>query len=122
MYRSHLSVLCLMPQSHHNPVPRTGCSQAVLNKNRMSTHGAAPYEFCLPVRGPLCMHYKLTGPYGFRDGKQPVRAPHGSGAAKYDARAGFLPILVVSVPLRVHKGALRHPCRSRTGPVGYEKH
>ena len=31
-----------------------GCSQAVLNKNRTSTHGsrAAPYEFCLLVRGP----------------------------------------------------------------------
>ena len=29
-----------MPQSHHTPGPRTGCSRAVLNKNRTSTHGA----------------------------------------------------------------------------------
>ena len=31
---------CLMPQSHHTPGPRTGCSRAVLNKNRTSTPGA----------------------------------------------------------------------------------
>ena len=31
-------------------------------------------------------------------------------------------ILVVSIPLSVRKGAVRHPCRSRAGPVGYEKH
>ena len=48
----------LMPQSHHTPGTLMGffpgCSRAVLNKNRMSTHGArtAPYEFYFPVRGP----------------------------------------------------------------------
>ena len=51
-----------------------------------------------------------------------MREPYGPRTAKYDARAGFLPILVVSSPLRVRKGAVRHPCGSRTGPVGYEKH
>ena len=29
----------LMLQAHHAPGPRTGCSRAVLNKNRTSTHG-----------------------------------------------------------------------------------
>ena len=68
----------LMPQSHHTPGSRTGCSRAVpgmfLNKNRTSTHGAR------------------TSP------------------------------VVVSIPLHVRKGAVRHPRGSRTGPVGYEKH
>ena len=55
LYLSDQKIYCLlMPQSHHTPGPRTGCSRAVLNKNRTSTHRprAAPYEFCLPVRGP----------------------------------------------------------------------
>ena len=47
----------------------------------------------------------------------PVRGPYGSCTAKYDARAGVLPILVVSIPLRVRKTAVWHPCGSRTGPV-----
>ena len=43
---------------------------------------------------------------------------------KYDARAGFLPILVVSIPSRVRKGAvrLRVTHGTRTGRVGCEKH
>ena len=75
------------------------------------------------------MHYKLTDPYGFSDCKQPmnstcgsVRAPYGAHTAKYDVRAGFLPIMVVSIPLRVRKGGVRHPCGPRTGPVGYENY
>ena len=51
-----------------------------------------------------------------------VRGLCGPRTAVYDARAGFLQILVVSVPLRVHKGALRVPHGPRAGLVGYEKH
>ena len=55
-------------------------------------------------------------PFGERKG------PYGPRTAKYDACAGFLSIVVVLNPLRARKGAVRHPCGSRTGPVGYEKH
>ena len=70
------------------------------------------------------MHYKLTGtrtgfdilysPWTARAGT--VRGPYGPRTAKYDARAGFLSIPVVSIPLRVRKGVVR-PCGSRVGPV-----
>ena len=59
-----------------------GCSRAVLNINRTSTHGprAAPYECCLSVRGPYsftaCI-ISLWAPYGFRGRKQPVNSPCG---------------------------------------------
>ena len=46
-----------------------------------------------------------------------VRGPYGHRTAKYDAHAGFLPILVVLIPLRVRKGPVWHPCGSRTGPA-----
>ena len=38
----------LIPQSHHTPGPCTGCSRAVLNKNRTSAHGAhtGPVQHC----------------------------------------------------------------------------
>ena len=49
--------------------------------------------------------------------EQPVRGPCGPRAAEYDARAGFLPIMIMSIPLRVRKGAVRHPGGSRTGPA-----
>ena len=51
---------------------RTGCFQAVLNKNRTSTYGgpygsrAVPYEFCIPVQGlysfdpSALMQYKVV--------------------------------------------------------------
>ena len=73
----------VMPQSHHTPGPRTGCSRAVLYNNRTSTHGAraAPYEFCLPVRGPWSFNaciITLRAPYGFRYCKQPVNSPCGA--------------------------------------------
>ena len=93
------------------------------------THGprAAPYDCCLPVRGPYSFNaciISLRVPYGFRYRKQPVNSPCGyrKGPARphtYDARAGFLQILVVSIPLRARNGAARYPCRSRTGTVGY---
>ena len=54
------------------------------------------------------MHYKLT---------VPARGPYGPRSATYDARMGFLQILVVSILLRSRKGAVRHACGSRTGPV-----
>ena len=47
-----------MPQSHHTPGPRTGCSQAVLNKNRTSTHGART--------GPVRRRTNFAFPYGAR--------------------------------------------------------
>ena len=44
----------LMPQSHHTPGPRTGCFEQKSYVHSRGPHGprAAPYEFCLPVRGP----------------------------------------------------------------------
>ena len=127
----------LMPQSHHTPGPRTGCSRAVhrlfwtkivrpLTGPARAPCGAVRI---LPSRtGPVefsCMHYKFTGPgTGLEILNSPwtaragiVRGPYGPRTAKYDARAGFLPILVVSIPLRVRKDTVRHPCGSRTGPV-----
>ena len=95
--------VCLMPQSHHTSGPRTGCSRAVLNKNRTSTQGART--------GLEIVNSPWTAFAG------PVRGPYGQRTTKYDARAGVLPILVVSIPLRVRMAAVRHPCGSRTGPV-----
>ena len=46
-----------------------------------------------------------------------VMGPYGQRATKYDAHAGLLQILVVSVPLRVRTGAARHPCESCKGTV-----
>ena len=46
-----------------------------------------------------------------------VRGPYAPRTAKYDIRAGFLPIMVGSITLRVCKSAVQHPCGSRTGPV-----
>ena len=131
-------LLQVMSQSHHTPGPRTGCPRAVLNKNRTSIHGArtgperrrtnfaSPYVarrilmYALQAYGPRTGFEILNSPWKARAGT--VRGPYGPRTAKYDARAGFLSILVVSIPLRVRKGAVRHPCGSRTGPVGYEKH
>ena len=74
------------------------------------------------------MHYKLTGPYSFGARKQPVnslcrdrKGPIQPRTAKYDARAGFLQILVMSILLCVHKGAVRHPCGSHTGPYEFRR-
>ena len=77
-----------------------GCFEHKSYLHSRDPHGtrAEPYEFCLPMRGPC-----------------------GPRTAKYNARAGFLPIMVVSIPLRVRKGAVWHPCGSRKGPVGYKK-
>ena len=47
-----------------------------------------------------------------------MRRPHGSRTATYDARTGFLQILVVSIILPARKGAVG----PRTDPVGYEEH
>ena len=51
-----------------------------------------------------------------RDREQTVRGPHEPRTATHDTRAGFLQILVVSIPLPARKGAVRHLCRSHTGP------
>ena len=42
-----------------------------------------------------------------------VSGPYGHRSAIYDAHAGLLSILVVSIPLCVRKGVVRHPCGSR---------
>ena len=57
----------------------------------------------------------LNSPWTARAGT--VSGPYGPHTAKYDARAGFLSILAVSIPLRVRKDVVRRPCGSRTGPV-----
>ena len=111
--------------------PRTG---------RQNSYGAArgpcgprewTYDFCSkqPGNSPYgareCdVTEALPAPYGFWECKQPMnspfrdrKGPYGPRTAKYDARAGFLPIVVVLTPLRARKGAVRHPCGSRTGPV-----
>ena len=71
----------VIPQSHHTP--SMGCSRAVLNKNRTSTHGgpyepsAAPYEFHLPIQGPQSFNaciISLRALYRFRNHKQPVNS------------------------------------------------
>ena len=115
--------------SHSRAVPGlfTGCFEQKSYVHSRGPHGSrtAPNEFCLPVRGPLSFNaciISLRVPYGFRDFKQPVNSPCGPRTAKYDARAGFLPIRVVSIPLCIRKGAVRHPCGPRTGLAGYEKH
>ena len=46
--------------------------------------------------------------------KWPVQDPHG---ATYDACVGFLRFPVVSIPLRVHKGVVKHPCGYRKGTI-----
>ena len=99
-----------------------GCFEQKSYVHSRGPHGprAAPYEFCLPVRGPQSFNaciISLRAPYGFIDCKQPVNSPCGARTVKYDARAGVLSILIVSIPLRVRKAAVRHPCGSRTGPV-----
>ena len=50
-------------------------------------------------------------------GLEIINSPYGPCMAIYKTRAGFLQILVVSIPLCVYKGATRHHCRSRMGPV-----
>ena len=107
----------------------TGCSRAVLNKNRTSTRGsrAAPYEFCLLVRGPYSFNVcliSLRAPYGFRYHKQPVNNPCGDGTGPvrvpYGHRrrpCGIFANSGCAIPLRVRKGAVRHSCVSRTGPA-----
>ena len=125
----------VMPQSHDTPGPRTGFSWAVqglfwtkIVRPLMGTTRApcGAVRILPPHTGPggVLMHALLAyGPRtGLWDHKQPMRGPYRPRTAKYDARAGFLEILVVSIPLGVRKGAVRHPCVSHTGPVGYEKH
>ena len=56
--RSILAQCLLMPQSLHTPGPRTGCSRAVLNKNRTSTHGART--------APVRRRTNFASPYGAR--------------------------------------------------------
>ena len=120
-----------MPQSHHTPGPRRGCSRAVLNKNRTFTHGArtGPVRrrtiFAFPYEARRVLMHALLA-YGSRTALSIVNSPwrdqKGPRMVKNDASVGFLSIMVVSIPLRVRKGTARHPCGSRTGPVVYEKH
>ena len=67
---------------------------------------AAPYEFCLPVRARRVLMHALKA-YRPCKGLEIINSPwttragpHGTRTATYDARAGFLQILVVSIPLR----------------------
>ena len=69
----------------------------------------------------VLMH-ALRASCGFRYHKQPIDSPCGDfkGPVRpYDARAGFLQILVVEILLHFRQGA---PHGSFTGPVGFEKH
>ena len=69
---------------------------------------AAPYEFCLRVRGPYSFNayiMSLRAPYGFRDHKQPVNhpcgdrtGPYGPRTATFDARAGFCKLRLCQFP------------------------
>ena len=106
-----------------------GCFEQKSYVHSRGTYGlrAAPYEFCLPVRGPYSFDACIMSvriPYGFRYGKQTVnspcgdrKGPYGSLTAIYDDRVWFLQILVVTIPLRVRKSVIRSPCKSRTRPV-----
>ena len=58
------------------------------------------------------MHYKLTR------AKLPVHNPCGARTAAYDACAGFLQIMVVSIPLRVRKGAVGTLAGPARAPYG----
>ena len=99
----------------------TGCFEQKSYIHSRGPHGprAAPYEFRLPVRGPLSFNACIislrarTGLDTSNSPWKPVWEPYGARTAKYDARARFLPILVVSIPLRV-----RNSFGHRTGPVG----
>ena len=116
----------VMPQSHHTPGPRMGCSQAVLNKNGTSTHGART--------GPVRRHRNVASPYGarrigvislrapyrFRDHTQPVNSPCGS--RKGPVRAPYGHIRRKFWLCRFPYVSIRVPCGSPTGPVGFEKH
>ena len=134
-----------MPQSHHTPGPRTGCSRAVpglfpgcfeqkLYVHSWGPHGprAAPYEFCLPVRGPESFNaciISLRAPYGFWDCKQPVNSPCGDrkGPVRPNTKPvrDFCQLWLCQFPyvsVRAPYGTLAGHARARTGPVGYEKH
>ena len=91
-------VIQVMPQSHHTPGPRMGCS------HRTSTHGART--------GPMRHRTNFASPYGARrvlmQALNIVNSSYGPRTAKYAP---------LSIPLRAHKAAVRHPCGSRTGPV-----
>ena len=66
-----------MPQSHRTPGPRMGCSQAVLNRNRMSNHRvcAAPYKIFLLVRGLWSFNACIMEVYGPRTGLEIINSP-----------------------------------------------
>ena len=110
---------CLPVTSHSCPVravPRLfkGCFEQKLYIHSWGPYGpqAAPYKLCLPIRGPYCLNaciISLQAPHGFKGWNSPgtahagtVMGPHRPRTATYDACAGFLQILVVSIPLRVH--------------------
>ena len=131
--RVNVSLGYLKRNLKHSP---SQLKEVVLNKNCTSTHGArtGPVQrrtnftspctarrflmLALQVNGPRTGLDIVNSPCG--DHKGPIRAR----AVKHDAPAGFLPIMLVSIPLGVRKGAVRHPCGSCMGPerapVGYE--
>ena len=78
-----------MPQSHHTPGPRTGCSRAVLNKDGTSTHGAHT--------GPVRRRTNFASPYGARRVLIHALKAHG-------LRTGFA---IVNSPWTVRKGPVR---------------
>ena len=122
----------LMPQSHHTPWLRTGCSRAVVNKNRTSTHAARTgpvrrrTNFASPYGARIqfykCMHYKFTGPVrvwsSLTAPEQPVRSNTTPVRDFYKLRLCQFPHVSVRVPY----GTLAGAARDRTGPVGIEKH
>ena len=79
----------LMPQSHHIPGPRTGCSWAVLNKNRTSTHGRRT-NFASPYGVRRACIISLRAPYGFRVPKKPGNSS--CGARMDPVRSNMTPV------------------------------
>ena len=72
----------VMPQSHHTPGSRTGCSRAVLNKNYTSTHRGPVQPNTTLVRD-FCQLWFCQLPY------VSVRAPYGTLAGPARAPYGF---------------------------------
>ena len=128
----------LMPQSHHTPGPRAGCSRAVLNKNRTSTHGArtgpmrhrtnfaSPYGarkvlmYAVYAYGPRTGFEILNSPWTARAGT--VRGPDGQIRRPCGIFVNFGCINSHTCPQGCRTAPLQVPHGPGTCPVGYEKH
>ena len=119
----------------HSRVPYglfTGCFEQKSYVHSRGPHGphAAPYEFCLPVRGLQNFNgciISLRVPYGFWDPKQPLNSPCGDRkgpCGPHTAKPNTTPVRdfcqfwLNQFPYV----SARVPHGPRTSPVGYEKH